>query len=274
MRSRLEDKLRLDGVTWESFTLKPNLQNLLRLRLRALRDQLGYKLPALLQSRCEVSGTDGVWPQETLFGDDAEADAFVYSLYSDIAEGQVEGALLEEICRRGRVYSDVRDLVLFHAKRVPKVPTVERILIHLEGQSSPLAFDVYGPRLIPFYNYFQAALVVYEDGRISPTGLLRVADEMIVQHHFDGDGLARSYLDLTKRGHLRGLGVDALCRAFEELCVVEVLTGAREVRVFVSRLPELADQARAVHLPPSSEGPNYLALVEKHNRRSATRDSR
>src|ERR1700689_5706004 len=50
MRRRLEDKLRLDGITWDSFTLKPNLQNLLRLRFRALKDQLGYKLPALLHA--------------------------------------------------------------------------------------------------------------------------------------------------------------------------------------------------------------------------------
>src|SRR5690606_28388038 len=40
LRSRLEQKLRLDGVRWASLTLKPNLQNLLRLRFRALRGQL------------------------------------------------------------------------------------------------------------------------------------------------------------------------------------------------------------------------------------------
>src|SRR3954463_12404342 len=51
MRRRLEDKLRPDGIGWDSFILKPNLQNMLRLRFRALKDQLGYKLPALLASR-------------------------------------------------------------------------------------------------------------------------------------------------------------------------------------------------------------------------------
>src|SRR5580704_17984526 len=38
MRHRLEDKLRLDGIAWHSFTLKPNLQNMLRFRFRAVRD--------------------------------------------------------------------------------------------------------------------------------------------------------------------------------------------------------------------------------------------
>src|SRR6204780_3775889 len=50
MPKNLEEKLRLDGITWDSFTHKPNLQNLLRLRFRAMRDQLGYTLPALLHA--------------------------------------------------------------------------------------------------------------------------------------------------------------------------------------------------------------------------------
>ena len=90
MRRRLEDKLRLDGISWDSFTLKPNLQNLLRLRFRAVRDQLGYKLPALLASRAELGETRRgrrARATETLFGDDAEADAYVYSLYADFLAG-------------------------------------------------------------------------------------------------------------------------------------------------------------------------------------------
>ena len=67
MRRRLEDKLRLDGITWDSFILKPNLQNMLRLRFRALKDQLGYKLPALLDARTALGASDA---RETLFGDD------------------------------------------------------------------------------------------------------------------------------------------------------------------------------------------------------------
>src|SRR6476659_1752575 len=73
MRRRLEEKLKLDGIRWDAFTLKPNLKNMLRLRFRALRDQLGYKLPALLLSRT-AAAKDLVGVKETLFGDDAEAD--------------------------------------------------------------------------------------------------------------------------------------------------------------------------------------------------------
>src|SRR3984957_3665410 len=103
MRRRLEDKLRLDGITWDTFTLKPNLRNLLRLRFRAMRDQLGYKLPALLRARATVSGDGAVW-HETLFGDDAEADAYVYSLYADLLAGRVDEEVITEVLKRGRIY--------------------------------------------------------------------------------------------------------------------------------------------------------------------------
>src|SRR4029079_4417235 len=104
-----EQKLRLDGARWASLTLKPNLENLLRLRFRALRGQLGYKLPALLRRRAELAhqrDLSGELIREVLLGDDAEADAFVYSLYADVCEGKVDGLTLAEVMRRGEAYED------------------------------------------------------------------------------------------------------------------------------------------------------------------------
>ena len=54
MRSVLEEKLKLDGVEWDEFVLKDNVGNLLRGRFRALRGQVGYKLPAILESRAKA----------------------------------------------------------------------------------------------------------------------------------------------------------------------------------------------------------------------------
>lgn len=270
MRSRLEDKLRLDGIKWDSFTLKPNLRNLLRLRFRALRDQLGYKLPALLKARVEATpATDGV-RMETLFGDDAEADAFVYCLYADILAGRVRENALAEVCQLGRLYEDNVASVLQYAQLVPRAETVERILIHLEGQTPPEDFRVYGRRVVPFYNYLQAAFVVHEDGRLPPDAVLRVAVELIVQHRFDGDALARSYLDLARRGHLKGAGVGALADALEAIVPAEKLPGMDDLRVMVAKLPAHAEVARRMRAAlPLEEAPlpDYLKLVSNHNRR-------
>ncbi len=54
MRGRLVEKLAIDRVRYDELTLKPNLSNALRLRFRAMRDQLGYKLPNLLDARARA----------------------------------------------------------------------------------------------------------------------------------------------------------------------------------------------------------------------------
>jgi hypothetical protein len=284
MRKRLEGKLRLDGITWDHFTLKPNLENVLRLRFRALRDQLGYKLPNLLDARAHgipsrrpeaSNGSEGQAAPpapgtETLFGDDAEADAFVYSLYADIVSGHVPDRVLMEICERGRVYADVAESVRRNARIIEHVEGVERVLIHLERQTPPDAFRIYGVRVVPFYNYLQAAFVVHEDGRLPGEGVLRVGLELVTQHRFDGDGLARSYQDLARRGHLRGTGLDALTRAYDELAP-RGLPGTEEIARMLQRLPTLTGMAKAAWAGDDQRLPDYLSLVDAHNPRHRER---
>jgi len=269
MRRRLEDKLRLDGITWDTFTLKPNLQNLLRLRFRAVRDQLGYKLPALMKARAAVSEggeSPAAW-RETLFGDDAEADAYVYSLYADVLSGRVGEDVLAGVLERGRVYEDVVAETLQIAREIEPVEAVERILIHLERQTPPDDFRTYGPRVVPFYNYLQAAFVLHEDERLSPAGVLRVAVELATEHRFDGDALARSYLDLARRGHLRGVRVDAMSIELDAWLSNGSVPASDALRTMTARLPELAESARGMWRHQERPVPDYLSLVLTHNAR-------
>jgi hypothetical protein len=271
MRRRLEDKLRLDGIVWDSFILKPNLQNMLRLRFRALKDQLGYKLPALLQARTSAGETDA---RETLFGDDAEADAFVYSLYADVMAGRAGEELVHAIGERGRVYEDVLEDLQRCVRLVKGKAVVERVLIHLEQQTPPSDFQIYGPLVVPFYNYLQAAFVVHEDGRLPALGVLRVATELVTQHRFDGDALARSYHDLGKRGHLRGTKVSELAASLEAWEKDGGIPGRDELRAMVERLPAYAEQAAKRYVPVTEAPmPDYLALVNKHNPRKKKKRS-
>lgn len=271
MRKRLEDKLRLDGIQWDSFTLKPNLENMLRLRFRALRDQLGYKLPALLRARSLAtppSPDDPGLRKETLFGDDAEADAFVYSLYADIIRGAVEERTLLEICTRGRMYPDVQEQVLELSRSLERGDIVERVLIHLERQSPPDDFRQYGPRVVPFYNYLQAAFVLFEDARVPAEAVLRVAVELVVMHRFDGEALARSYLDLARRGHLRGTRIEEIGRALEAWTGEEKVPGSDELAKMTQLLPAHAEVAQKSATTSTDEPPDYMALVDKHNPRN------
>ena len=206
MRSKLSAKLELDGVRYDELTLKPNLSNLARLRFRALRDQLGYKLPELLSARArDLQHEYGRrHPLEILVGDDSESDAFVYSLYADICAGSLDLTTLERVLEVGEAYSGAIRDCRAALPRIAEHDVVDRILIHLDGQTPPSRFRHYGSRLVPFYNYFQAACVLVERRVLSPEAVLRIGSEFLEQHGFTPDSLARSYLDLLRRGHAAG----------------------------------------------------------------------
>jgi hypothetical protein len=205
MRRTISAKLALDGVRYDELTLKPNLSNLARFRFRALRDQLGYKLPELLDSRArEARASRGASPREILVGDDSESDAFVYSLYADVCSGAVAQSELERILDAGGAYSEAKRRCRKALLGIPRAAVVDRILIHLDGQTPPSRFRQYGSRLIPFYNYFQAACLLLERRVLSPEAVLRIAAEFMASHGFSPDSIARSYLDLSRRGHATG----------------------------------------------------------------------
>lgn len=265
MRRRLEDKLRLDGIAWDSFTLKPNLRNMLKLRFRAVKDQLGYKLPALITSRLGPRDPSLANAKETLFGDDAEADAFVYSLYGDVMSGAVGPDELSIVCVKGRMYEDVTEELVQSVRRIVPSEVVERVLIHLERQTPPDDFRIYGSRVVPFYNYLQAAFVVFEDGRLPAEAVLRVALELCTEHRFDGQRLVRSYADLIRRGHLRGTGTEEIAAAFEDWVARERVFAEAELKELVRELPKEAARAKAEAAPAVT--PDYTHLVLAHNRR-------
>jgi hypothetical protein len=219
LRPALEAKLGLDRVVWDELTPKPSLGKLVRMRWRRLRDQVGHKLSALLEARArdqQLAPGAHLLP-EVLVGDDAEADAFVYSLYADILTGRVDRALLKRVLQQGHAYSDQVVRCLDAVARLSHGPVVERILIHLERQTPPSDFNPYRPRLVPFYNYLQAAFVLAEDGRIGAAAVLRVASAFVLRHRFDCEALARSYLDLLRRGHAHGAMVQPLRAALGQL---------------------------------------------------------
>ena len=209
MRKVLERKLEMDGVEIDGLILKPNLQNLLRGRFRALREQIGYKLPALLEGR--ASAPPGV--PETLFGDDAEADAFVYSLYADLLGGRVDVALVKKVLEGAGAYPDVIERTLELASKVRADDPVRRIFIHLDGRSPPARFERYGRRVVPIYNYFQVAVVLFADGVLGSGAVTRVAREMVEKYGYQVGELANSLQDLVRRGFLRRMVLPAIAEA-------------------------------------------------------------
>jgi uncharacterized protein DUF2183 len=259
MRRVLTQKLRLDGVEFDEFILKPNLRNMLTGRFRAMREQVGYKLPALLAGRSGLPGGT----RETCFGDDAEADGFIYSLYGDIIAGRVPRALLEQILERAGAYEDDAQRAVTLADALPSGEAVERIFIHLDRRSPTARFDRYGARLVPIFNYFQAAMVMFEDGQLAVPSVVRVALEMVDRFGYSVDALRNSLQDLLRRARLRRSTAHALAKQLTEQGIPQLgaLPAARELLLsFATRIEQLADV-------PSLQVPldrpiDYLAALE------------
>jgi hypothetical protein len=267
MRKVLVEKLRLDGIEFDEFILKPNLRNMLTGRFRALREQVGYKLPALLAGRA------GLLPEtrEVCFGDDAEADGFIYSLYGDLLAGRVDRALLTAILDEAGVYPVDAERALSLADALPKAEAVDRIFIHLDRRSPPLRFDKYGARLVPIYNYFQAALVLYQDRLLDAGAVLRVALEMVDKHGYALDALRNSLQDILRRGRvqtevMRELGETVLSggEGGALLPALGALPGARDmIRSFALRLRELGQAQIALPVLPGPGEIDYLKAMEE-----------
>jgi len=251
MRRKIEAKLRLDGVRWDELTLKPNLSNLVLLRLRALRDQLSYKLPELLAARARDQAGVGraADAAEVLVGDDSESDAFVYSLYADLCSGAIDAGELERVFVTGRAYAHAQETCRRALSSIRRAPFVHRILIHLDGQTPPSQFAIYGPRLVPFYNYLQAALVLLEAGILQPAAVLGIAAGFSQKHGFSADAIARSYFDLSRRGHASGAAPQALLLALSEAEPGAFSSKQSELRRAIEQMQD-APPAPAAAAPP------------------------
>jgi hypothetical protein len=256
MRRVLEAKLRLDGVTWDSLTLKPSLKRLLRGHFGFLRDQVGFKLGALLSSR-EVlpAHTD-----EILFGDDAETDAFVYSLYADLCAGRVGSDVLFQVLERAAVRAEeIPDLIRL-AARLPRRDHCLRIFIHLDRISPLDPFAEYGMRVCPFYNYFQPAVVLVEMGALDAKAALRVAAELVIDQAFSPEALLASFVEIARRGHVGRVAKQALLAALLGVGTTEFAT-ATPVLIAFGRELERTDirDSNTARLPESIDYPSLLA---------------
>ncbi len=244
MRRVLEAKLRLDGIEWDGFTLKPTLHNILRGRVRFMRDQVAYKLQALLASRVGVPSIC----DEILFGDDAEADAFIYSVYADLVAGRVRTDELIGVLERARVYPQHVTGILELAQRIPARDAVRRIFIHLDRVSALEGFRDYGLRVCPFYNYFQPAMVLVEDGVLPGSAALRVGADLVLEHGFNPDALIASFTDLVRRRYIGPVGAARLVEAASLLNVPRETAATAVLRHFAT---EVERKQPLLRTPPS-----------------------
>jgi hypothetical protein len=196
MREVLQEKLQIDGIQYERLTLKDNLSNLRRGRVRAIRGQFGYKLPQLLRDR--VGETPG--SRETLFGDDAEVDAFVYCAYADAVSGRISPVELARVMRTAGAYPDDVNHALEALGQIPTASLDERVFIRLERRRPVQQFESLGSRVFPVHSWWQAAVVLVHDGDLAPDDAVAVAHEVFGATDDAHWRVAAQTQDVVRRG--------------------------------------------------------------------------
>ncbi len=256
MRSVLMEKLALDGVEFDELVLKDNLRNLVRGRFKAMRGQVGYKLPVLLESRASAPADS----EEVLFGDDAEADAFIYSLFADMVARRVSEPVVYRVLESAEVYSDDIERVIKVWKSIPQADPVRRIFINLDRLTPPAAFAHYGPRVVPIFNYFQAALVLMGDKHLSAPQVLKVMFELISSAGYNLLTLSNSFQDLLRRGFPIADIAQSLSEAMQGPAAMAQVV--RPVPDIIAALGKRVVALGAQPAPPKPRDIDYLSLLD------------
>jgi hypothetical protein len=197
MRKVIERRMLLDGVDHDGITFKDWGRVIRSLHPRRLREQIGFKICALLVGRC-------MHPMATeyLFGDDVESDAEAYSMYARMISGEVSAGQADSALSGVGVADFDRAAIVATLRNLPtRVGRVQKIFIHLEKGTAPQKFGRYGPQLLAVRGAIQLSLALRELGLVDD----RTVREAIAAATEGKGAVHGSLQELLSDGVARGL---------------------------------------------------------------------
>jgi len=173
LRSVIEQKMLLDGVQHDGITFKDQVGLLKAGRPRAIKEQVGYKLAALLMLRAELPRG----ARFTLFGDDVESDMEAFLLFGKVCAGLRGAALREAMRAHGAAWFEVEQAVTL-AERLPvEDDPVARVFIHAVKGKLLDRTDL-DPRVRATRAFLQSALALRDEGLVDDDCPRRVRDDL------------------------------------------------------------------------------------------------
>jgi hypothetical protein len=170
LRPVIERKMLLDGLEHDGTTFKNWVKVMLSGRPARLKEQIGYKLTALLLAR--KAFPKGA--RDLLIGDDLESDPVAFALYADILAGRLSGDEISTVLPRLGVATDDATYIRQLAERATGAAAVKRVFIRLERRSAAELKDL-APWVVGCRGAFQMACASLAEGLISSAGAVRVA---------------------------------------------------------------------------------------------------
>jgi hypothetical protein len=195
LRVVLERRMVLDQITVDGITLKDWTYFLRKGRIAALKQQVFYKLLALVTMRASLP----MKCFEVLFGDDSESDAFIYSIYSAVATRALVGHALERALEAEQIEKKESALILEASERLDDIFDPEReahavrhIFIHrITGRAENRVYP-HGKQPFFYSHPLEPAAVLYRDGLIRGASLSRIFASLRTQNAFVAGDVADS----------------------------------------------------------------------------------
>lgn len=212
LERKIHDKLAFDGIYPFGLFCKDNLQNIAPKRWWRLTQQIGYKLQALLQLRLHLSPN----VRQILWGDDSEADAVIYSLYSDLCSRRLGDKEAAQILRHFKVMGNQVDTILRLREDIPEQDPVEKIYINLAADTDADYYLKFGRRILPTYNTFQLTLDLHQDHRLGAAQVVKVAKDLVQNFNFGVEELENGFDELVRRPVLADKTVASILPVLKE----------------------------------------------------------
>ncbi|MEQ1877199.1 MAG: phosphatase domain-containing protein [Bdellovibrionia bacterium] len=206
MEKKIREKLSLDGINPYGSFFKDNLKNLKPSRWWRLTHQVGYKLQALLDLRTRLKPD----VKQILWGDDSESDAIIYSLYSDICSRRLAGGELVKLLHALRVVGEQIETIFELVDQIPAQDPVGKIYINLASDTDPDYYLKFGRRMVVTNNSLQAAIDLFQDGRLNEEEVVSVAQDLITNYAYTPEQLGSSLDSLVRRHVMAQSSIDRL----------------------------------------------------------------
>lgn len=194
LRPVIERKMGLDGISFDGTTFKDWVGVFAAGRPKRIKEQIGFKLTALLTSRSHMP----LGAHEILLGDDLETDPITYGIYADVLGGRIPTSDLARVLRRNGVGPADADYIERLRRDLEPGRGVRRAFIRLERHVETDDFLQFCPGVVGCIGAFQMSVVHWRMGLVSLSGVGRVA-AALASRKVSPETLGRRVHDLRRR---------------------------------------------------------------------------
>lgn len=193
----LRAKMDLDGIEHEGLILKDQLRHVRSGEFKKLKEQLGYKLGALLSLWYYLPKTCKL----IFFGDDSESDSAVFTLFSLIASGELTSKELYYFLLDLGVFRQEAIQVAWLSRSFQKAPARPLLaaFINLDLNLSPSSYGKLAPFFFPTENSLQAAAVAFENKMIRMKAVVSVGREFLLKYDWSPEQIGKTLVEGCRR---------------------------------------------------------------------------